>query len=443
MKFIFSFFKQKRGLSQVDWAISLGIFMLFLVWFFMFAAPSFSAPETSDSLTYIIEQGLNDYKWNVYRTPIFLVSNQTYGSNVYEPFFASLYLTNNLNYTIYSDKLQKEIYFQNALEGIVFLYNSSLNNDQVWIVGSTEEYFVENDFYDLSSSMNKISIKNYNFFVDFVSGYPEKLLFNYDTRVDNIDYYVGGVAIEELDEAIYSTSPLFSLYKSSTNSFNMSQFVFANNPGLYNFIDVFDLFGNELDFKLDMDIYNYDNYFLNNSAFGNLDYENTICENFTNSFINFYDEDGGFVLIFSKPVLLEFCLFADESSNGVNLEISSKLTNNFNYKYVFYEGDYSRAFDFIGMSEVKSGVSENLYGLNLEKMMSLKSRNVDLKEIFMFPTNNDFQIIIKDALDEEELLNIQSAQIDSLSNVYAKEYSDFILDEFGKMRRVIVNVLTW
>ena len=44
----------KRGITQVDWAISLAIFLLFLVWFFIFTKPLHDPNSDYESLAEIV-----------------------------------------------------------------------------------------------------------------------------------------------------------------------------------------------------------------------------------------------------------------------------------------------------------------------------------------------------------------------------------------------------
>jgi len=436
------FFSKKRGLSQIDWAISLGIFLLFLVWFFIFVTPSLSSGGNTNSLVYLVEKGLDNYRWNVYKIPLFLNSEEEYPKSEFEPFFLDFSPNYGLNYTIYSNKNNQELYYDSALNGIVFLNKDNILDDENFIVGSTTKYSPEYSFYDIFSNNNRVGIRNSNFFADFSSGLISNFLYDYNLRVDDIEFLINDLELSDLGSYNVYESPIYVLYSTKTYSFNLSQFVFANNPGVYGFLDFFDLFGSNFDLEIKMRIFDYSDYYISNLNFGSLDYQNRICYNYSDSFINFYDDTSGFSLIFSEPVLFDFCLDFDEQNNYVDLSVSKSITNNLDYKFIFYDGDYSEAFNYKGVSRIRAGVFENLYGIKEEKLRKLNREN-NLNEIFNYPYQNNFKIIINDAFTNEEILSIQTQDPDINSNVYAKEYFDFLLDEYGNLKRVVVNILTW
>ena len=74
---------KKRGTSQVDWAISLALFLIYVIWFFIFVRPTFLQDNVQESLINIVEDNFKeDYKWTVSKLPIMIHTNIT---NTYEP----------------------------------------------------------------------------------------------------------------------------------------------------------------------------------------------------------------------------------------------------------------------------------------------------------------------------------------------------------------------
>lgn len=73
----------KKGATHVDWAVSLGIFLIYLLSLLIIIRPGFTPLYTGDVLVSIIEDGLDkEVYWNITKVPLF-VRMDNVGGNVY------------------------------------------------------------------------------------------------------------------------------------------------------------------------------------------------------------------------------------------------------------------------------------------------------------------------------------------------------------------------
>ncbi len=69
---------RKRGVSQLDWIMSLALFLLYIGWFFVFVAPSISFNSNKDAVMILLEKKFEDeFTWQLKRFPLFIESNET------------------------------------------------------------------------------------------------------------------------------------------------------------------------------------------------------------------------------------------------------------------------------------------------------------------------------------------------------------------------------
>lgn len=105
---------KKRGVTQVDWVISLGVFVLFLLLFFLLVRPVLFPPTEVTGLTDKLNKGFRDsVEWQILKTPLFvenetdffIVDHNTVDEIIkveyVDDFTAIVYTTNNENLTDY------------------------------------------------------------------------------------------------------------------------------------------------------------------------------------------------------------------------------------------------------------------------------------------------------------------------------------------------------
>src|SRR3989344_5818346 len=71
---------QKRGVSQIDWIMSLAIFLLYVIWFFIFISPGLTLGSNKDSFMLLLEDKfIEEFSWQLGKFPLFVEYNSTSG----------------------------------------------------------------------------------------------------------------------------------------------------------------------------------------------------------------------------------------------------------------------------------------------------------------------------------------------------------------------------
>ena len=71
---------KKKGLNQIDWAISIGVFMLYISWFFILIKPFYVPITTSPEISVLEKAFASELKWNLNMYPL-VVTSDIYRSN--------------------------------------------------------------------------------------------------------------------------------------------------------------------------------------------------------------------------------------------------------------------------------------------------------------------------------------------------------------------------
>lgn len=422
----------KKGLTQIDWVISLGVFLIFLAWFFVFAAPNLSFNKKTDSLAYIIESNLESYHWNVYRIPLFITLNRTTGFNEYEPFIGTFPLQENFSYLFGGGRDYETIFGK-----VVFLANLSKPRNVVTVLKSNESYDTSSGFYDLSADYSRVQIKKTNFVANLKKGYVDTLDFHGKNRIRLNDMVINGILMR--NTLNYTSNRIYAYYHFSTNSFNFSQVFFANNPVVYNFFDTFDYFRNLFTVEISYALDNYPHFYVNNSRFGTIDYENSRCYNYSTRFMTLFDDYDGMFYTFSRPVFVSACA----ENDTLNVRLRFNLSEDINYKYGFYLGSYENAFVYMDDPEYDVGIAETYRGFNMPMLARLNYTPDEIKSLWKFPEGNDFRIVVYDPSSKRYLFDYKTKDIDAMADVFSKEYNDYVIDKYGNRTKVIVTVMTW
>ena len=114
----------KKGASQIDWIISLAIFMLYLAWFFVFIIPTFTSIETLESSANALEQKFRkESYWNIDSIPLFVESLVTLNNEIIiiDPFL--------LPWRIEDTQLDQGTYFITSGTKLFFLSNINFTDD--------------------------------------------------------------------------------------------------------------------------------------------------------------------------------------------------------------------------------------------------------------------------------------------------------------------------
>jgi len=355
---------KKKGVSQIDWAISLGVFLIFLTTFFILVHPLFNPePEQTSSLNNIMKKFTdinepNTLVWSVNKLPIY--------------FNSSLISINAISLQIPYDWGTQNTSFLDKREFLIDEYRifffQNLSKSEAWLVNSnfTYEQISSNAKIDCSSS----NANTTNFRVGIENGEMQNISYKGNIRADNMDLIVSGTSS-------YTNLSFICKYSKGIHDF----YIMAYNSIIFNYFDSGSVV---LEMDLADDI--YDDYYDGSSH--NIPYDDDNCTNKTNlKILDFYNSDG--IAFISDNFNATFCY--QNQSGTLKLNLSLLFIN----PYIIYlhDGDYIEAVKYKNTKKIL-GLMQTIEGLSYEKLTQLNqstSTNYSqLKESWAIPTVNDF-----------------------------------------------------
>ncbi len=410
----------KRGSSQVDWAISLAVFLLYIAWFFIFVTPVSERAELTNLIPLVEDRLLEDISWKVYGAPMIITSNI---NSTYEPIISG-FPFDITNFYLNND------YWVLDRGNLIFLSDLSGGLNTFWIVDSDETYslpFVLNDLNSNSEFSSTMGFKAY---------FHNSMLYKTDyptQKINSVSYELNDVSLD-VSKNSFTDTPIVSIYKIEGQSINHTSYVFAQNQKVYNYIDV-NIEG-EYVFKISFDLFKYSNYFTDNLYTGTFNYSQNENITYSGDFLNLYSSSDVVTLIFEEESVIT--LHHTNSSN-LQLDVELPFSSDTFYKLIFHS-DLIEGEDFISPYSTEFGMFEEVEGVSLEKLLGLNSSNYnDLKSDYGYPEDKDFSILLTNSTTT--LMN--RGPVAPVVNIYSKESTRWMLDELSEKNKLNLIIKTW
>lgn len=410
----------KRGSSQVDWAISLAVFLLYIAWFFVFVTPVSERAELTNLIPLIENQLLEDISWDVFKAPMIITSNTTL---IDEPLIVEF------PFDIENFYLDGEYWILDR-GNIIFLNNLSEEENTFWIVDSDESYSLPFVMNDLESNSEFSST------TDFKSYFYDSLLYKTDyptQKIKGISYELNSISLDSSNNS-FTNKLIVSIYKLNNQAINHTSYVFAKNQRVYTYIDV-NVEGDYV-FKMSFDLFKYLNYFTDNLHTGAFNYSQN--ENFTYSgdVLSIYSPDDVMTLILGKESVIT--LYHTNSSN-LQLDVEIPFSSDTFYKLIFHE-NLDEIEKFISPYSSKFGMFEGVGGSSLEKIAILNQSDYEtLKYNYDYPEDRDFSIM----LSNSTTTLLDKGPIHPVVNIYSKESTQWVLDRLAEKNKLNLIIKTW
>lgn len=417
---------KKKGLSQIDWAFSLALFLLYLTWFFIIIRPAFESSQNDLEFPKIIKENfVNEVSLTMNKIPL-IIKTDIKREN--QPMILGFDENTSMNYAIsghYSVFDDKRLLFMDDLSRGSNLF-SLLESSENQIYLSTQN--------DLKSSSVSASTKN--FAASFESGLLKSVYYFDMKKIKSFSMLIGGSdpAIKEYHFTPYN---IVAKYKALTPKLNHTTYVFAENSNIYCFIEPKE----EISLNLNLEMDRYDNFFSSKDDSGEISQSSEECHSFKSDFIDFYDDDGkGVAFSFSKDVNISFC-----SELYLNIGFSFKTDDEASYKIMFHNESYSEIHEFLESYSLIAGVSEEVYGLSLNKIRKLDNKTYsELKELLECPEKRNFNItILNSTSNNASALFSKGEKSNEFVNIYSVKENEMMMDQHGNEKIVVLNVLSW
>ncbi|MEM3374084.1 MAG: hypothetical protein QXE31_02570 [Candidatus Woesearchaeota archaeon] len=245
---------KKRAVSQLDWVMSLALFLLYLAWFFSFILPNLNFQKNKNTNLYILKENfITDFSYITTKTPLFIISNKTFNNK-------PIIIDFPYSYNLFSE------------EDIIFYENKLLlltNITQKKIINFYENLNISknNNFYNIQSDEEKTSVNN--MVVYFSNSLPKKIIYKQNSKILDINYKINSISFNPSNFS-HEKDLFLSSYKAKTGNINFSTLIFSDNHEIYFLITNPETEKYELELDLDLD--NYASYYSDNLHFGNFSY---------------------------------------------------------------------------------------------------------------------------------------------------------------------------
>lgn len=425
----------KRGTVEVDWILSIVIFLIYLALFFLYLTPfAKEQPEASNLLLANLESRIRENAtWHVQRVPLFIHSNISGTEPLIAPFSLTL---ENISFADNTSFYRQE-------NKLIFKEPLNTGPNIKWVVSSDEAYPQEPVLTDLGATPSGVVIDSQRFRAEF-DGLPTSVLHFEKQRFSAFNISLdSGVISRESAAKESNFSGLAAKYKLSADTVNHTTFVIGDFPRLFNYVVPSQALESH-NFTVSVTLHNYTHYFIDNALSGQLNFTQKSCNSKTSGYIDFYDALGGVSFITDEAASIYFCT----GNHSIGLTISMDLSAEKNYNIIFHSGDYNKTLKYVAPYTIKTGLIENLSGVSIALMNELNTSDyANLKNAWNYPSQRDFSFQL---LNSTALINVTTQPLINYSpkspgtvNVFVREFDELVLDKYGNKVKHKLRVKGW
>ncbi len=408
---------KKRGFSQIDWVISLGIFLLYIAWFFIFIRPlavQGGMPELVDDVREKLQE---EAYWSVFRYPVMVDSEY---SLTYAPVIINVDFENHSNLFM----VNRSFFLHN--NKLFFLGNlTSFDKSIFELINSGETYEEYSQVTDLAVGSSSATTEG--FAVNLENNLIEDVDFG-GIKIFDYSLYSGNSKVEP-STTNFSNEHIAGVYPISEQNLNISTIIFAYNSGIYM------LFQGDSSVSQTFELDNYESYYFSSEFDGDVHYPGNCYED-ESQMIQFYANSSVLLIWLDKEANISFC----SHNTLITLNIDFETAGGVMQKIIFYEGSHTNFPRYTEPYSVALGLPEETTAFSMTELQRLNVTGYSrLKSRWML---GDFRVVIFNATNEEQVVSFGGNAYDK-ATVYAQKTRDFILDKYGSLTDIIVNVQSW
>ncbi|NQU78435.1 hypothetical protein HQ545_01575 [Candidatus Woesearchaeota archaeon] len=408
--------RSKKAISHVDWAMSLGIFLLYLAWFFIFVKPLLFPSESMGVLLDIIEDGVE----NTIFEDLERVRVSVQGDNEHEPII---------------------IPFSHDWQG------SISNTAGRFVIDEGRMFFLANlsqesnfDIYHphdaLVLSVPPVVIADEEravsgvFSAFFKGGLIDRIIYDGVTRITEFSVEVDGNLFD--GEGVFNNMDFMAKYAAEDENTNISSYVYANNHRVDMFFTSRDSEMHSM--AIELSTFNYTSYHVNPSAEGDIDYGlRSSCRYYESDIIDLYDSGSSLMLRFSSNATFRLCTNESDAIVGIEFDLAPDVDDRLTI--IMGEGSY----DSEVLPSPVVGVTETLRTVSSDKLSNLKNREYGyLKTLLRYPSARDFNITVRGGISAS-----YGVPVSDSVNVYARRIEGIVIDEYHLPERVSITMSVW
>ncbi|MBU0758195.1 MAG: hypothetical protein KKF44_09060 [Nanoarchaeota archaeon] len=430
---------QKRGLSQIDWAMSLGIFVLFIAWFFMFLMPQYEIDASKDALVLNVKNNFyRDYSWNIEKVPLFVFTK-----NVYE--YTPIIVNFSLDWAEFA--FDSELPYVNENNQLVFLSNIGNYPETIWLINGMNTTSTKGVTNLIATPTWATTEKNIGVYFD--GSFLNRIYYNGTRMLSSYRVYFKANGTDDFERYnaennTFTDLGVMAKYKSFTQGISHTFFVYAMNSVVHSFVSVNnpEFTDQTYEYLIKFNLGNYTNYYSNNLIFGsfNITGENSQAS-FSSEYVTLYNDKNAVSFFFDRNTSMMFNM----SNATLNVQFLFLLDDAAEFEIVYHEGSYNNLSRY-GYNYTY-GIIERHEGFSLDKIRNSLNYE-ELKESWKYPKNKEFSLTVWDAPPEkigdmDDILLGMGPEDPETIAVHSEDIPDFILDEKGEKTPITINIKVW
>ncbi|NTV23622.1 MAG: hypothetical protein HGA85_04570 [Nanoarchaeota archaeon] len=366
---------RKKGVSQLDWIMSLAIFLLYLIWFFSFLMPRAVFTTGKDAYISVLQDKFEEeFTDEDSRLPLFLFTNNsgTYVSIVNYTRNETMMFEDGEDFIIWNGKM-------------IFLANISPEKKVWWLVPGTD---TEDNHSEIDVEDDSVSITDMTVRLD--ESMPDRASYIDRERFEVISYTMNGVTFNP-ENSSYNKTGLAAFYMAERQNINHTSVIVEGASEINNFITYAD-YGGTYQFEIYLDLYRYDEYRSDNINYGELPHDDAVVNvDYYSDVLRLYDDESSLYIYFDREAHINIT----DYNSTLTLKLTIPVSGNTHYKYVFDTSErdrdeYKYAF---GLEDIK-------YSINLSRIDTNYSY---YKQRWRIPEERDFVIFLYENTSELSL----------------------------------------
>ncbi len=415
------FSRSKSGLSHVDWAMSLAIFLLYLAWFFIFVKPVLAPATNMDVLLDILDDGARDFLFeDVDRVRVFVPGDFVAD---YEPIgIPYIYSWDESEISISADHFVID-------DGKLF-FLANLSNSSDFRIYHPFNALKETVPRQVMADDERTTYGTFNAYfvdamIDRITFLGEQKLSGFSVLVDDTD--IGG-------EGEFTNQTFLAKYKRSGDAINISSYLFAENRKVYSYIAPSD--HRQHSIELSFIAYNYSEYYFDATHSGSIQYTIPSCRSYTSDFMDIYGDSDGLFVYGDRNLSFMMC------TNGTSMLVSIGFDLAENDEAVLgimlHEGGVDSVIDYPVKPIV--GVKESMSVVSSKKVSFLRGRSYSYqKQVLEYPAQRDFNITVESSIISASYGIVQP----DMKDIYARKLEGVIIDENYLPNRALLTLSVW
>ncbi|GEM_PF-2445042 len=421
----------RKASSPVDWIMSLGIFLIYIAWFFIYVTPLISPPVEMGSLLEVMEDRFEaNTTWSMDTVPLFVLSNI---SGIDEPVIADFEPGWNETGFAFSDN--RTFFFDSRK--LFFLHNMTPGKSVFELVHSGESYRQPTAAQrDLAATKDSVSIGKSAMKADFVDSVLASAVYRDSYRIQGFNLTMNSVALA-LENGSFTSTPIVAEYSIQTQLVNHSSYVFAENPRIYSFIWLNKPFEQQQNFSISAVISNSTSYYADTGG-GAISF-NGSCRDLLTRYLDLSDGIAGFTFIFRDEANISLCA----KNSTLKVTASFILRNETRYDIIMHQGSYNNTLRYKAPYTARLGAIDKQSGISARMLAELNRTDYStIKTSWGFPPSRELSFTVVNE-SNREIYRYEPVAADNFANIFVREIKSHLLDQYGGRQRVIVRLRAW